>query len=132
MLAVASYKADYVEACRAKLADQLGRFAALPAGAAKAAFEPGYLNAMLLVLDSYFLHRQRSNEGKEGGPLNELRMLCDGIKDNDGVMAASGTIRYKPENAVTGIAVGAPIVLDLETFEALADAVFADVLRRYP
>lgn len=132
MLAVASYKADYVKVCRAKLADELRRFAALPAGAAKTAFAPGYLNAMLLVLDSYFLHRQRSNEGKEGGPLNELRMLCDGIKDNDGVMTASGTIRYKPENAVTGITVGAPIVLDLGTFEAVADAVFADVLWRYP
>jgi hypothetical protein len=132
MLAVSSYKSDYVDACRKGLAAQLDTFRALPAGKARDAFAPGYFNAMLLVLDSYFLHRQRSNEGKEGGPLNELRMLCDGVKDNGGVLGASTPIKYKPEKSVTGLAVGDAIVLDAARFEALADAVFADVVSRYP
>ena len=132
MLAVSSYKPDYVQACHASITAQLDQFRALPAGKAKDAFAPGYFNAMLLVLDSYFLHRQRSNEGKEGGPLNELRMLCDGIKDNAGVMGKSTTIKYRPENSVTGVAPGETITLDAKRFEALADAVFGDVLSRYP
>ena len=131
MLAVSSYSPDYVQACHGRLKDQLAAFAALPAGKPKEAFAPGYFNAMLLVLDSFFLHRQRSNEGKDGGPLNELRLLCDGIKDNGGVLGASTTIRYTPEKSVTGIAVGEAIALDAARFEALADAVFEDVLRRY-
>lgn len=132
MLAVSSYSPDYVQTCHATVAAQLAGFAALLAGKAKDAFAPGYFNAMVLALDSYFLHRQRSNEGKEGGPLNELRLLCDGIKDNGGVLAASTTIKYKPEKSVTGLAVGEAIVLDAARFEALADAVFADILSRYP
>ena len=132
MLAVSSYSPDYVQTCHAAVAAQLAAFAALPAAQAKDAFAPGYFNAMVLALDSYFLHRQRSNEGKEGGPLNELRLLCDGIKDNGGVLAASTTIKYKPEKSVTGLAVGDAIVLDAARFEALADAVFGDVLSRYP
>jgi hypothetical protein len=132
MLAVSSYKPDYVQTCHANIAAQLDQFRALPAGKPKDAFAAGYFNAMLLVLDSYFLHRQRSNEGKNGGPLNELRMLCDGIKDNAGVMGKSTTIKYRPEKSITGTAPGETIRLDAERFEALADAVFGDVLARYP
>jgi len=132
MLAVSSYKPDFVQACHANLAAQLDSFRALPAGKAKDAFAPGYFNAMLLVLDSYFLHRQRSNEGKEGGPLNELRMLCDGVKENNAVLAKNSTIKYRAETSVSGIGFGEAIVLDDKTFEALADAVFGDVLSRYP
>ena len=132
MLAVSSYKPDYVKTCHEKLAAQLATFRALPAGLHKDAFAPGYFNAMVLVLDSYFLHRQRSNEGKEGGPLNELRMLCDGIKDNGAVMATSTSIKYDAGKSVTGVAVGQAIVLDDKRFEALVDAVFGDILQRYP
>lgn len=132
MLAVSSYKPDYVQACHANLSTQLDSFRALPAGKAKDAFAPGYFNAMLLVLDSYFLHRQRSNEGKDGGPLNELRMLCDAVKENGAVFAKNSTIKYKAEKSVTGIDFGQAIVLDDKTFEALADTVFGDVLAKYP
>ena len=132
MLAVSSYKPDYVQACHANLSAQLDSFRSLPAGKAKDAFAPGYFNAMLLVLDSCFRHRQRSNEGKDGGPLNELRMLCDGVKENGAVLAKNATIKYRAETSVTGIGVGEAIVLDDQTFEALADAVFADVLAKYP
>lgn len=132
MLAISSYKPDYVQACRTNIAAQLAAFRALPPGRPKDAFAPGYFNAMVLVLDSLFLHRQRSNEGKDGGPLNELRMLCDGIRENGGVLAKSSTIKYDAARSATGIAIGETIVLDVETFERLADRVFAEVAQRYP
>ena len=132
MLAVTSYKPDYVKTCHAAIEAQLKAFRALPAGKPKDAFAPGYFNALILMLDSFFLHRQRSNEGKTGGPLNELRMLCDGIKENGAVLAKNTTIKYDAAKSVAGIDFGETIALDAEGFEALADAVFADIFARYP
>lgn len=134
MLAVTSYKRDYVAACRAGAEAQIKAFRKLAkkAPAEAAVFGPGYFAAMVLALDSFFLHRQRSFEGKEGGPLNELRMLCDSIKEHDGVMASNSTIKYDAKKSATGIAVGERIALDDAQFEALADAVFGDIAKRYP
>ena len=134
MLAVTSYKKDYVAACRAGAKAQLAGFRKLSKEAPKAAaaFAPGYFIGQVLALDHFFLHRQRSFEGKAGGPLNELRMLCDSIKENGGVMAANSTIKYDAAKSATGIAVGKKIVLDDEAFERLAEAVFAEIERSYP
>jgi hypothetical protein len=133
MLAVTSYKKDYVKACRAGAEAQMASFRTLmkqaPAAAAK--FAPGYFITQVLALDHFFLHRQRSVEGKAGGPLNELRMLCDSIKENDGVMAANSTIKYDPAKSATGIAVGQKIVLDDKAYERLSEAVFAEIEAKY-
>jgi hypothetical protein len=133
MLAVTSYKTDYVEDCRAGAKAQLAAFRTLmkqaPAAAAK--FAPGYFITQVLALDHFFLHRQRSFEGKAGGALNELRMLCDSIKENDGVMAANATIKFDAGKSATGIAVGQRILLDDKMFERLSDAVFAEIEAKY-
>jgi hypothetical protein len=133
MLAVTSYSQDYVDACRTGARTQLAAFRKLmkEAPAASAAFAPGYFTTQVLALDHFFLHRQRSLEGKAGGPLNELRMLCDSIKENGGVLAGNSTIKYDPAKSVTAIAVGERIVLDDETFERLSEAVFAEVGEKY-
>jgi hypothetical protein len=134
MLAVTSYKKDYVDACRAGAKAQLAAFRKLmkEAPAAAASFAPGYFTTQLLALDHFFLHRQRSFEGKAGGPLNELRMLCDGIKENGGVLAANPTIKYDAAKGVTGIAVGQRIVLDDKAYERLSSAVFDEIAAKYP
>jgi hypothetical protein len=133
MLAVTSYKADYVAACRAGAAAQLKAFRKLmkEAPAAAAAFAPGYFVTQILALDHFFLHRQRSNEGKAGGPLNELRMLCDGIKENAGVLGANSTIKYDAAKSVAGLAIGSKIVLDDKGFERLSNAVFDEIEAKY-
>src|SRR6218665_2939586 len=116
MLAVSSYKPDYVQQSHAIIGAQLAAFRALPAGKAREAFAPLYFSALVLALDSLFLHRQRSNEGKVGGPLNEVRMLCDSIKEHGAVMAKNSTIKYDASKSATGIAVGQAIALDDATF----------------
>jgi hypothetical protein len=133
MLAVTSYKKDYLDACRAGAKAQISAFRKLAkaAPAAAAGFAPGYFITQILALDHFFLHRQRSFEGKDGGPLNELRMLCDSIKENDGVMKANSTIKYDAAKSQTGIAIGKRIVLDDKAFERLSEAVFAEVGEKY-
>ena len=93
MLMVGSFTKDYVDACRAKVAAQLASYrtvlAAKPSGIE--AFERQFFNHMILALDHYFVHRGRTMEGKDGNPLNEVRMLCDAIMENKGRMSANKT-----------------------------------------
>ncbi len=140
MLAVTSYPEVYVQLTAAKLEEQLVAYAALAASvkgnakaeAALAAFAPGHFNAMLLALDHHFMHRMRGAEGKDGNPLNEVRMLSDSIMEHDGVLKENKTIKYKPEKAVAGIAPGQTIALDAATFERLAKAYIGELGQRFP
>lgn len=140
MLAVTSYPEVYVQLTAAKIDEQLAAYAALAAAvkgnakaeAALATFAPGYFNAMLLALDHHFMHRMRGAEGKDGNPLNEVRMLSDSIMENDGVLKDNKTIKYKVEKAAAGIAVGQTITLDAERFGRLAKAYIAEVGKRFP
>lgn len=140
MLAVTSYPEVYVQLTAAKVDEQLAAYADLAAAvkgnakaaAALAAFAPGYFNSMLLALDHHFMHRMRGAEGKDGNPLNEVRMLVDSIMENDGVMRENKTIKYKAEKAVAGIAVGETVALDAETFGRLARAYVEELGKRFP
>jgi hypothetical protein len=132
MLAVSSYKPDYIQKSVKAIEAQLKAYRALPRGPERAAFEPIFFRHMVLALDHYFLHRQRSNEGKEGSPTNEVRMLCNAIHDNGGILAKDTQIKYDRAKSVTGIAVGEEIALDEKTFSKLAYAFFEDIAKRYP
>ena len=135
MLAVTSYPVDYIFARRKAVDDQLAAYRKLAraaAGPELEAFAPGYFQMMVLALDHYFLHRLRAAEGKEGGPCNEVRMLCDAIKDNGGVLAKNTTIKYDPAKSATGIKIGDSIALDARSVGKLADAFFEDIAARYP
>ncbi len=72
--------------CRTQVAAQLASYrkvlAAKPAGID--AFEREFFNHMILALDHYFMHRLRNMEGKDGNPLNEVRMLCNAIMGEQG------------------------------------------------
>jgi hypothetical protein len=140
MLAVTRYSEVYVQLTAAKLDEQLAAYGALAAAvkgnakaeAALATFAPGYFNAMLLALDHHFMHRMRGAEGKDGNPLNEVRMLSDSIMEHDGVLKENKTIKYKAEKAAAGVAVGQTIALDAERFEKLAKAYIAELGKRFP
>jgi hypothetical protein len=54
---------------------------------------------MALVLDHYFCHRPRTLEKKDGDPLNEVRVLCNSLMSNDGIMVADKTIMF-PNSAL--------------------------------
>ena len=135
MLGVGSYKADFVKAGLDRVARQLKAYDALVKGATAAqaaAFAPDFFENMILALDHFFMHRLRMNEGKDGNPLNEVRMLAVSLLEHGGVMTKDNTIKYDPAKSVTGIAVGDRIVATRKSFAALADAFFDAIEKKYP
>jgi hypothetical protein len=134
MLMVGSYAKEYVDACRAKVAAQLASYRKVLAAKPLHidAFEPQFFNHMILALDHYFAHRGRTMEGKDGNPLNEVRMLCDAIMENDGRMRADKTIRYKPETSILKLNAGDEIRLNADAFARLSEAFFDEIEKRFP
>ena len=135
MLAVKTYPTEYVNACRARVDAQLAAYDALDAAttpaARRTAFDAEFFANMVLVLELSFVHRQRGLEGKDGNPLNEVRMLANSILAHDGVLAPDSTVGFKAETAVASIAIGEAIALDRATFGRVAEAYFAEIERRF-
>ena len=86
---------------------------------------------MILVLDMLFVHRLRGQEGKDGNPLNEVRILCNSIMNNQGVMGEDSTIRFVPDKSVLKYCVGDEIKLNAANFAGLANAFFAEIERKF-
>lgn len=141
MLSVSKYSQEYVDQCRSSIDSQLSAYSDLATAAAATseprleaaidAFEPKFFNNMVLVLDHHFLHRGRNLEGKDGNPLNEARVLCNSLMDNDGVMAADKTIRMKPADLLLKYEAGDEISLGEGDFRRLARGFFAEIESRY-
>ena len=144
MLCMNSYTRKYIGDCRAAIAAQLAAYQARVTASRKCAesgtqkldaaidgFEPQFLAAMVLTLDSYFVHRARAIEKKDGNPLNEVRMLCDSIMNHNGRMSADKTIKYDAAKAVLKYRIGDAISLNVADFTRLSAAFFAELERKY-
>jgi hypothetical protein len=145
MLSVDHYPQTYVDACRARVDTQISAYQDLIAaakdldrtdetrlGTAIATFEPLFFNNMVLVLDDSFLHRSRNMEGKDGNPLNEVRVLCNSLLNNGGVMAADKQIKLDPATSILKHHAGNEITLSEADFVLLAKAFFAEIESKYP
>ena len=137
MLAVTSYPQGYINECRARTDAQVAAHRAVAAAAGKAkasdvaALDELFFKSLTLLLDYYFVHRTRAMEGKDGNPLNEVRMLCNSILRNNCVLAADKSIKYKPETSVLKLNIGDPIQIDEAQFVALSKAFFQEVARKF-
>ena len=147
MLSVSSYSQAYVDECRAKLDVQLSAYKNLvtvatdPSRAneiseaklesAIAEFEPLFFNNMVLMMDTYFTNRSRTMEKKDGNPLNEVRVICNSLLNNDGMMAADKTIKLDPTRSLLKFHVGDKIKLNEDRFARLSKAFFAEIETKY-
>lgn len=137
MLARSSYSADYLATARANVDTQIQAYRTMAASVGPdaqdylVAFEPTFFTNLLLTLEAHFTHRTRALEGKDGNPLNEVRILCRSITDNGRRMAADSTITMSPATSVLGLRVGDEIRITEEDFVRLADAYFAELEKRY-
>ena len=141
MLCVNKYPQDYVDECRARVKRQLAAYRGLMAAtsqtkdpkvtAAVESFESVFFNNMVLVLDSYFCHRSRTIEGKDGNPLNEVRVLCNSMLENKGRFRTEKAITLKLEKSVLKLKVGDPIALSEADFALLSTAFFDEIARKF-
>lgn len=137
MLMRGDYPPEYVDGVRHVVADNVAAYTALGLPEDNG-FEQGYVHQLLLALDSYFTHRGRGQEGKDGNPLNEVRMITDSLQGNDGhgpivpVLAGNTTIKYKPEASVLGLEVGDPLDLSVADYQKLALAFLDELEKRFP
>ncbi|MGZ4689897.1 MAG: hypothetical protein ACXVKA_06365 [Acidimicrobiia bacterium] len=141
MLSRNSYTQEYIDACRARVDAQVSAYKALARAAAKAksaplgsaidAIEPVIFNNMVVVLDSYFTHRARATEGKDGNALNEVRVLCTSMLENDDRLVADKQIKLTASKSVLGYEVGDEIRVHQADFVRLAKAFFAEIEKKY-
>ena len=55
-------------------------------------FEQRFFNDQVLILDNMFVHRLTGIEGKDGNPLNEVRVLCNSILLNQGKLPLTSSL----------------------------------------
>lgn len=144
MLCVNNYTQKYIDECRSRVAKHVSAYQALVAAArnqggtnqsllntALEVFEPHFLNNLVLALDSYFVHRARALEKKDGNPLNEVRMLCNSMMNNNNRMCADKTIKFDPAKSILKYPVGDEIKLKEADFIRLSSAFFAEIESKY-
>jgi hypothetical protein len=144
MLSMSKYTQEYVNDCRASIelqvsaykemvsiATDLGGTREARLDSAIAAFEPMFLNNLLLALDNYFAHRSRTMEKKDGNPLNEVRVLCTSVTENKGIMISDKSIKLDPSRTLLKYHVGDKIKLNVGDFLFLAKAFFTEIENKY-
>jgi hypothetical protein len=139
MLGVRNYPREYVDSCRAKVDADVAAYRGLAAIARKQpgsnpaleTFEAAFFNNMVLVLDACFVHRLRAVEGKDGNPLNEVRLLCQSLLEHGGVMTVDKSIKLAPEKSLLGYRAGDPIRVGEEHFARICNAYFAEIESRF-
>ena len=141
MLGMKSYAPEYISACRARVDEDLRAYWEQLGSAPSVEFEHRFFNDQVLLLDYMFVHRLAGIEGKDGNPLNEVRVLCNSLLLNGGVFqpeklpdwptSAGASCKLPPEKSVLGLNVGDKVQLSEADFIRLANAFFGEIERRF-
>ncbi|MEV6491103.1 hypothetical protein AB0M20_21200 [Actinoplanes sp. NPDC051633] len=129
MLAVTKYPADYIASVRALIDERVAGFREL--GDVPPQVAASFYADLALVLELAFVHRQRKDEGKDGNPLNELRLLAVSLLTNGGRMVDGKPLKVRPETSILGLAEGDTVTLTERDLLRLTDGVVAAVTKRF-
>jgi hypothetical protein len=124
MLLRTGYDRTYVGACRESLGAAIEELRRV--GASSAAW-----TQLLPALDRWFELRNPKVEGRDGNPLNEVRVMAASVTENGSVMTIPKGIKLDPDTSVLGFAEGEEISLDGDAFERLFDAFLAEVEAKF-
>jgi hypothetical protein len=124
MLLRTGYDRAYVGACRKSLGAAIEELRRV--GASSAAW-----TQLLPALDRWFELRNPKVEGRDGNPLNEVRVMAGSVTENGSVMTIPKGIKLDPDTSVLGFAEGEEISLDGDAFERLFDAFLAEVEAKF-
>ncbi|HYS73567.1 MAG TPA: hypothetical protein VEO96_06270 [Thermoplasmata archaeon] len=141
MLGMKKYPKDYIAACRARVDADLRAYRDGVGKAATKEFEARFFNDQVLLLDYMFVHRLTGTEGKDGNPLNEVRVLCNSLLLNRGRVqvdrlpgwpnSASSGMTLPPEKSVLKLEAGDEVRLSEADFARLYKAFFAELEKRF-
>ena len=124
MLPRTGYDRHYVASCRESIGAAVEELRRVGAGSVA-------WNQMVVALEHWFVHRIPKVEGRDGNPLNEVRVIVDSVTEHGAVMTVPKGIKLRPEASVLGFAEGEEISLDGDAFERLFDAFLAEVEAKY-
>src|SRR5712691_4557665 len=102
MLGMKTYKRDYIKACRARVDADVRAYRKQVGKTPSEAFEERFFNDEVLLLDYMFVHRLTGIEGKDGNPLNEVRVLCNSILLHRGQLQVD-RLAGAPKSAVASL-----------------------------
>lgn len=141
MLGMKTYTHAYIAVCHARVDADLRAYRKQVGKAPSKEFEVRFFNDQLLLLDHMFVHRLTGIEGKDGNPLNEVRVLCNSILLNNGKLqvdklpgwpnSAGASIKLSPAKAVLKLKVGDNVKMSEADFVRLAKAFFAEMEKKY-
>ena len=141
MLGMKTYAREYIDVCRARVDADLLAYRKQVGKAPSKEFEARFFNNQVLLLDYMFVHRLTGIEGKDGNPLNEVRVLCNSILLNKGKIqvdrlpgwpnSASSGIKLPLEKSVLKLNAGDEVKLNENDFVRLSKAFFAELEKRY-
>ncbi|MDR0922272.1 MAG: hypothetical protein LBM95_07820 [Lactobacillales bacterium] len=129
MWATKSYPTSYVEKIQKHFEQQLSEFQTF---STDKKLEATFFENATIALEYAFVHRMRTVEGKNGNPLNELRMLAQSFLANDGIFTEDTLYKYAAEKSVLGYRYGEVIQLSAEDFELLLRRVIEEILVKFP
>ena len=124
-----TYSADEIESCRDNCDALLAAWGANDVE--DSTLESLVFGHAVVVLHTWFGHRQRGLEGDDGNPMNEVRVIADSIVDNDAVLRVAGPITWVPERTVLRLAVGDEVEITANGFERLTAAYLAAIESTY-
>ena len=141
MLGMRTYTQDYIDTCRARVSADLRAYRKQVGKAPSKEFEVRFFNDQVLLLDHMFVHRLTGIEGKDGNPLNEVRVLCNSILLNQGRLqvdklpgwpnSAVSKLTLPPEKSLLKFKVGDEVKLTEAEFVRLSTAFFAEIEKKY-
>jgi hypothetical protein len=141
MLGTKQYTKQYMDECRERVERAVAAYRELPAKPGDG-FEALYFNNLVLLLDYFFVHRLRMVAGKDGNPLNEVRILCNSILANDSIFTAENVaqtsafegltgIKLPPDKSVLKLSAGDAVRLTEHDFVRLSHAFFDEMERKF-
>jgi len=135
------YPKEYIAACRARVDADLHAYRSQVGKPPSQEFEARFFNDQVLLLDYMFVHRLSGIEGKDGNPLNEVRVLCNSILLNRGKLqvdklpgwpnSAVAGIKLPPEKSVLKLKSSDEVRLSEADFERLSKAFFDELGKKF-
>lgn len=141
MLGMKSYPQEYIDACRARVEADLRAYRKQVGKSPSNDFEARFFNDQVLLLDYMFVHRLSGIEGKDGNPLNEVRVLCNSLLLNGGKLqveklpdwpnSAVSSLTLPPEKSILKLRPGDQVALSVDESVRLSKAFFGELEKKY-